>query len=283
MKNCLTIILILLVGIISINMTVSSSSALAIPESGQWMASILKTPTEKENALIEQGYHAKEYPIMPFGAKYFFYKSDKPEHYLGDIAFNRCAMFATYPIKEGESVNVSMKFPNDLIWPGGYDNSTFFVTRGGHHTYADASGNLINKNTEVVWEKITPVVDSDFTTIRFGFEDEIGSLIVNMTELPDLSEEKRNEDQRKEFQGCCPLTIPEMKYDYYDMVNPINTQRMIAEIQGFPPDTFICKNNLIGAIKKNTDGMEEEEMKIVCVKPDTKTVLVERGWAKSFE
>ncbi|WP_316506086.1 hypothetical protein [Nitrosopumilus sp.] len=265
MKNYLAIILILLIGIISIDVTAS----LAVSDDDEWILSIMKSPTEKENDLIEQGYHPQEYPINPFGTKHFFYKSDVYNQPGSEMTFNRCMIFATYPLDEGESVNVSIKFPNDLTWPGGYDNSTVLLGKGGYYSHVDSAGNATVQDTETVWEKYEPLVDSDFTTIEFEFRDEISHLVINMTSLPEPN-------TRDNFLRICPHIIPEMRYDYYDKVHPVETQRMFAEMLEFPPDTFICEGNLIGAIKINDDE------KSVCVKPNTKIKLIERGWAQEF-
>ena len=239
----------------------------AISETFAEIVSVIKSPTESEITLMEEGYHAHQYAVLPFGDKHFFQKTDNPLS-LAEVATGRCLMYATYPIREGESVDVTMKFPNDLVWPGMHDNSTFFLTKGGHHGYTDESGNTVTKNTEVVWERIVPTVDSEFITVEFELRDEIGSLTVNSTALPDLQSEKNLSED-------CPPIIPKMEYGYYDRVFPIDVQKRLAESIGFPPDTFICENNRIGAIKATDE-------KLVCVKPDTKTKLVERGWAKDF-
>ena len=243
------------------------TSIFAISETFAEIVSIVKSPTESEIALMEEGYHAHQYAVLPFGDKHFFHKTDNPLS-LAEVATGRCLMYATYLVRDGESVDVTMKFPNDLVWPGMDDNSTFFLTLGGYHGYTDESGNTVTKNTKVVWEKLTPTVDSEFITIEFELRDEMGSLTVNSTALPNLQGEKSVSDD-------CPPIIPKMEYDHYDIVFPIDLQKRLAESRGFPPDTFICENNLIGAIKATDENS-------VCVKPDTKTKLVERGWAKDF-
>ena len=239
----------------------------AISETYAEIVSIVKSPTESELVLIEEGYEVHQYAVLPFGGKHFFHKTNSPLS-LAEINTGRCMMYATYLVKEGESVNVTMKFPNDLIWPGMYDGSTFFLTKGGHSAHTDEYGNTVTKNTDVIWENITPVVDSEFITINFEIQDEMASLMVNSTALPILPNENS-------IQMDCSPVIPKIEYDYYDTVFPIDVQRIFAANIGFPPDTFICENNLIGAIKA-TDDTE------ACVKPESKVKLVERGWAKDF-
>lgn len=260
MRYFFVIILVLIVGFGGISFTISESNA--------EMRQVIKDPTEKEKILIEhEGYHAEEYHILPFGSKHYFYKTDNHLG-LGEISFGRCVMSATYPIGDGESVKVSMKFPQDLVWPGGYDNSTFFLGKGGHHGYTNKTGKIVTKNTETIWENFEPSRDSDFITIEFESKDQISHLMVNMTTLPDLSNSFG-------LNTYCPAVVPPMKYDYYDRVESIDTQRKISEMMGFRPDTFICENNLIGAIKATNDTE-------VCVKSESKVKLVERGWAKDF-
>ena len=253
--------MLVLIGSSGFLITVSESEALLTP--------IVKDPTPSEIKLAEDGYYAHEYSVLPFGDKHFFSKTDNPLS-LAEIATGRCMMSATYLVKEGV-VNVSMKFPNDLIWPGMHAHSTFFKTSGGYHTYTDESGNAVTKNTKVIWEKLNPIIDSEFITVEFSLRNEIGSLIVNSTTLPDWS----NKNSNNKIADSCPLIIPKMEYDYYDRVYPMDLQKTLAEIRGFPPDTFICQNNLIGAIKETND-------KSVCIKPDSKIKLIERGWAKDF-
>ncbi len=151
------------------------------------------------------------------------------------------------------------------------DYSTFFVIKGGYHTYTDESGNAVTKNTEVAWEKLNPIIESEFITVEFDLRDELILLIVNSTTLPDWSDKDSND----KLADNCPLIIPKMEYDYYDKVYPIDTQKRLAELRGFLPDTFICENNLIGGIRE-TDGKE------VCITPKSKIKLAERGWAENF-
>ena len=206
-----------------------------ITESHAEIMSIVKDPTKSEAALIYDGYSAHQYAVMPFGAKHFFSKTDNPLS-LADVSTGRCLMHATYLIKEGESINVSMKFPNDLTWPGMHDYATFFLTKGGNHGYTDNSGNMVTKNTPVVWERLNPVIDSEFVTVEFELKDEMGSIIVNSTSLPVKSDNSSD----PQLGDSCPRTPPRMEYDYYDHVFTIEQQKIIAEMKGFTPDTFIC-------------------------------------------
>ena len=164
---------------------------------------------------------------------------------------------------------MSMKFPNDLVWPGMYDNSTFFSVTDQFASYVDESGNtVINDQRSVEYEKIFPTKDSEFTTIDLELKGEVSHVVINMTTYPvNLKPGEINE--------ICPPVLPPMRSDYYDSILPKDTQKIIAEMRGYPPDTFICPNNKIGAIKA-ADNRD------VCVKPDSKTKLIERGWAKDF-
>jgi len=235
----------------------------AIPESDARYESILNSLTELESDLLEQGYYVEPYSIMPFGNKHFFFKSDKNPN-LSDTSFSRCSMSATFLLEDDVPMYMIMKFPNDLIWPGMYENSTFYLIKN-HFTTTDKDGSLVIP--EMVWKKIEPIRDSDFTTLEFDLVGEVSHVIVNMTSYPV--------NPNSELVHECPPLIPKMEFDYYDRVQPISTQRLISEMWGFPPDTFICENNLIGAIKATND-------KAVCIKPESKIKLVERGWAKNF-
>ena len=238
-------------------------------ESDAMLISIIKEPTASEIKLIEEeGYYAEPYSLMPFGNKHFLYKSD-PIATVGEISNSRCMFSATFLPIDGKPVQMTMKFPNDLVWPGMYDNSTFFSIDDKFVSYVDESGNtIINEHRPLVYGKITPFRDSEFTTIDFELKGEVSHVVINMTAYPENL-------KPGELDEICPPILPPMRSDYYDILLPKYTQKKIAELKGFPPDTFICPNNKIGAIKA-TDASE------VCVKPESKTKLIERGWAKDF-
>ena len=238
-------------------------------ESDATLISIIKEPTANEVRLMEEeGYYAEPYSLMPFGSKHFFFKSD-PMPSIGEISNSRCMFSATFLPIDGKPVQMSMKFPNDLVWPGMYDNSTFFSVTDQFASYVDESGNtVINDQRYIEYEKIIPTRDSEFTTIDLELKGEVSHVVINMTTYPvNLKPGEINE--------ICPPILPPMRSDYYDSILPKDTQKIIAELRGYPPDTFICPNNKIGAIKA-ADNRD------VCVKPDSKTKLIERGWAKDF-
>ena len=233
------------------------------------LISIIKEPTANEVRLMEEeGYYAEPYSLMPFGSKHFFFKSD-PMPNIGEISNSRCMFSATFIPIDGKPVQMSMKFPNDLVWPGMYDNSTFFSVTDQFASHVDESGNTVmNDQRSVEYEKLTPTRDSEFTTIDLELKGEVSHVVINMTTYPvNLKSGEINE--------ICPPVLPPMRSDYYDSILPKDTQKIIAEMRGYPPDTYICPNNKIGAIKA-ADNTE------VCVKPDSKTKLIERGWAKDF-
>ena len=238
-------------------------------ESDATLISIIKEPTANEVRLMEEeGYYAEPYSLMPFGSKHFFFKSD-PMPSIGEISNSRCMFSATFLPIYGKPVQMSMKFPNDLVWPGMYDNSTFFSVTDQFASHVDESGNtVINDQRSVEYEKLTPTRDSEFTTIDLELKGEVSHVVINMTTYPvNLKPGEINE--------ICPPVLPPMRSDYYDSILPKDTQKIIAEMRGYPPDTYICPNNKIGAIKA-ADNRD------VCVKPDSKTKLIERGWAKDF-
>ena len=224
-------------------------------------------PSTSERQLLEQGFVLEPYPLFPFGYKYYFSYHDDfinwSEHGGGICAFS-----ATYLLREGDSVNVILKFPTDLIWAGSHDTSGFFLGRGGSHSYVDAEGNAVRKNTQIQWEKLHPSIDSEFITLEYHPKDEITHLLVTKNGLPEPPSPEY-------IKQNCPMLSPVMKYDYYDRVNSIQRQKELGGYMGFAPDMYICQGNLIGAIKA-ADGTE------VCVKPVSKIKLVERGWAKDF-
>ena len=225
------------------------------------------TASEAETKLLEQGFQIEEYPFIPYGYKHYFSYHDS-FHIWSDTGMSSCLFSATYPLREGESVNVVLKFPTDLIWAGSHDTSGFFIGRGGTHSYTDSSGNLVSTNTEVKWEKLQPTKDSGFVTLEYSLQDELSHLLVTKDGLPEWPTPAHLSEK-------CPRLPSIMEYDYYDGVNSIQRQQEYIKAMGFAPDVYICENNLVGAIKA-TNG------KSVCVKPPTKEKLIERGWATNF-
>lgn len=248
---------------ITTDITTQSESEKSTPNSFGKITGILNLLTEEESVLIEQGYVVEPYSIMPFGDKHFFYKTEK-QAYPAETNFSRCVMSATI-LTDYFPTSMIMKFPSDLIWPGMYENSTFFVIKNIFPLQTDENGNKIYP--EEGFEKIQPIRDSHFATLEFDLKDKINHVIVNFT--------TNNKIPWTTSLDECPPIIPKMEFDYYDTVLPYSTQRLIAEGWGLPPDTFICKNNLIGATKTTND-------KPVCVTSETKAKLVQRGWAKAF-
>ena len=91
----------------------------------------------------------------------FFFKSD-PMPSIGEISNSRCMFSATFLPIDGKPVQMTMKFPNDLVWPGMYDNSTFFSVQDQFASHVDESGNaVVNDQRSVEYEKITPTRDSE--------------------------------------------------------------------------------------------------------------------------
>ena len=229
------------------------------------LENLVLTPSEK--ILLDQGFGIYEYPYIPFGYKHFFFKHDS-FHFWAETGMDICQFNATYPLRQGESVNIVLKFPNDLIWSGSHDTSGFFVGRGGTHSYVDSSGNSVSKKTEIQWEKLQPVIDSEFITIEYNVRDELSHILITKSGKPEWPSPEYREEN-------CPRIPPILEYDYYDNVNSIQRQKEYGEFMKFAPDVYICEGNLIGAIK-STDN------KSVCVKPETKEKLIERKWAKQF-
>ena len=221
---------------------------------------------ENERKLLDEGYYIERYSLSPFGEKHFFFKTETSPH-LSDTTFGICMMTVTFLPKENVPMPIVMKFPNDLFWPGMHDNSTFYSIKNEFRQTTDEHGNTITKNPVMKWERIEPIRGSEFTTLDFELKGEVSHFLANMTYYP----QNLGDPPAK----TCPRVLPPMESDYYDTITPKDSQKLIAEMWGHPPDTYICPNNLVGAIKA-TDDAE------VCVKPESKIKLVERGWAKDF-
>lgn len=221
---------------------------------------------ENEKQLLDQDYQTAPYSLAPFGNKHFFYKTEK-HPYLSDTTFGECMMTVTFLPHENAPMPIVMKFPNDLFWPGMYENSTFYSIKNEFSQATDEQGNVISKDPVITWEQIKPIRDSEFITLDFVLKGEVSHLLVNMTYYP--------QDFNDPPSKPCPRILPPMKSDYYDTIFPKDTQKHIAEGWGYPPDTYVCPNNLVGAIKA-TDDTD------ACVKQESKIKLVQRGWAKDF-
>ena len=237
-----------------------------VPESEAQLSFDVESLTNNEKKLLEQGYYLEPYSLSPFGNKHFFFKTEKFPH-ISETTFSSCMMTATFLPKENAPMSITMKFPNDLLWPGMYDNSTFYSIKNEFHQTTDEHGNLITKKPVMEWMQVDPIRDSEFTTLDFELKGEVSHFMVNATYHPQNPDDPPAKP--------CPHVLPPMESGYYDTISPKDSQKLIAEMWGYTPDTYICPNNLIGAIK-STDDSE------VCVKPESKTKLVERGWAKNF-
>ena len=218
---------------------------------------------EREQKLLEDGFEKRDYALMPYGYKSYFINVE-PATVLGSEDYSRCSYMATFPLSPEDTAQVAMKFPRDFKWPGGYDHSTFFVIKGGAFSYTDGSGKTTSTDNPFTFHPIEPVLDHDYVTIDFTLEGGLNHLIINSTNV--------FEKDNKTPISCKPLHEKPKSLDYYDRVFPILQQIQFLKLNGFPPDSFVCKSGLVGTIKKSN-------MMPACVFPDTKTKLIEREWA----
>jgi hypothetical protein len=227
----------------------------------------LSTPEQfKEESLIDEGYIKQEYALMPYGFKDYFVKVEPPTA-IGSLENSRCLFTATFPLRFEETAHVSMKFPRDLEWAGGYDNSTFFVVDGRSFSYTDESKKTTTANEPFVFHTIEPVLDPDYIGIDFTLGGGLKHLVINSTNVFE---------QDNMTSIPCKMAYEEPRNtDYYDRVLPISQQMQFLNLSGFPPDSFVCRPGLVGAVK----GSNEMP---ACVYAESKQKLIERGWAKDF-
>ena len=218
---------------------------------------------DKEKQLLNDGFTKHSYSILPYGFQNYFVKVD-PVLAIGEIGNSPCALFASFPIHFGDTAHVTMKFPNELEWAGGYPDSTFFIVKGGPFSYSDSFGNITSTNEPLTFHPINPMRDSSYITVDVTMEGGLNHLIINSTNFFE---------QDNHTPIPCKLTFEKPKsLDYYDNVFPVSQQIEFLRMYGFPPDSFVCKSGLEGVIK-------ESNQMPACVKPQTKEKLVERGWA----
>lgn len=147
---------------------------------------------------------------MPFGNKHFFYKSESMPR-IGEISMSRCMFLATF-LPEDKPVHMTMKFPNDLIWSGMYDNSTLFSVKDQFASYADESENTVtNEKVTPEYEKIISTKDSEFTTIDFELKGEVRNLVGYMINVNhDEQGIKKKIQQYENEYGSIPKELSEL-------------------------------------------------------------------------
>ena len=203
----------------------------------------------EESEMIQSSYMH-----FPVGEKFFQYKTNPPL-VLAEEVQNRCWFTSTF-VNQEESGEVVYQFPKDMIWPGAYDNSTFFLISYETADMRDGKS----------FQKITPQYLNEKIILKFEIQKGISQLLVNSTNY--------FESDSTTLKTCKPLfDLPPKSSDYYDHIFPPRIQKNYAAALGFSDNIVMCKSGHEIVTKK--DG------KLACVTLETKNKLIQRGWTKS--
>lgn len=192
-----------------------------------------------------------------YGEKFYQYKYH-PFGTLSGESAARC-YFAVDFVLDGNSPQGSghavYKFPEDMVWSGMYENSTFYIVRSPSFNFPEDHN----------FEKLNPIKTRDNSmVIEFDLLEGLNTFIVNSTEFWDY--------QRSQKYDCPnPFNFEKQDYEYYDFVYPLKVQQNYAKKFGLVEEDFLCKSKLIPILKYDDSP--------ACVTKSTKLKLVERGWA----
>ncbi|MDH3278838.1 MAG: pentapeptide repeat-containing protein [Nitrosopumilus sp.] len=205
----------------------------------------------------EKGFDTGRFGYLTYGEKFYQYKSE-PLGAPAAESYDRCHFTSSFVLDENsfsESGNVIYRFPDDMVWPGGYDNSTFYIVRSPSFNFPDDNN----------FEKLTPTKTDYGTVLEFEIVTGLNTFVANSTAFWD--------SQKSQIMDCSnPLDFKKQEYGYYDHVFPLKVQQNYAKMLGLPEDDFLCKPELSPVLKN--DGSP------ACVKSETVSKLIERGWAK---
>ena len=206
----------------------------------------------------EDGFEVGSFGYPPYGEKFYHYQY-QPFGALSGDSFSRCYFTSDFVLTDNfssESRHVIFKFPKDTVWPGAYENSTFYVLRSPSFNFPED-----NK-----FEKIIPnKAENGDLVFEFDLVKGLNTFVANYTAFWD--------SQNSKIIDCLnPLEFEKQEYGYYDLVYSLKTQQNYAKMLGFAENDFLCKPDLVPVLKY--DGSP------ACVKPESVTKLVERGWAK---
>ena len=206
---------------------------------------------------IQEGFSQEEsltqgsYMHFPIGEKFFEYNT-QPRLTLAEELQNRCWFSSTF-VNQNEAGNVFYKFPQDMIWPGAEDRSTFFLITTNTTSFLD------EKN----FQKITPTFTEEYLILDFEIPKGVSQLLINSTQYLD--------SDGTTLKNCFPLfDKPPKSHDYYDKIFPLKVQISYAEAFGFSQDYLLCK--------EGQELVQKYNVKFACVSPETKNELILRGW-----
>ena len=206
---------------------------------------------------IQEGFSEEEaivkgsYMHFPIGEKFFDYKTE-PRLLLAEELQNRCWFSSTF-VNQNNAGSVFYKFPQDMIWPGANEKSTFFLITTNTTSFLD----------ERHFQKITPTYTDDHIILDFEIPKGVSQLLINSTQYL--------ESDGNTLKNCFPLfDKPPKSHDYYDKIFPLKDQISYAEAFGFSQDDILCK--------KGQELIQKYNGKFACVSLETKKELILRGW-----
>ena len=208
---------------------------------------------------LEDDFDTGRFSYFHYGEKFYQFKYHPSGTLTGDSS-SRCHFTSNFILDENsfsESGYVIYKFPNDMVWPGGYENSTFFVV-------SSPSFNFPKDNN---FEKIIPTKTKDGDIVlEFDLVPGLNTFVANSTAFWD--------SQRSQVIDCPnPFDFEKQDYKYYDFVYPLKVQQNRAKIFDLDKNDFLCKSELV--LIQKYDGSP------ACVKEQTIPKLIERGWTKT--
>lgn len=206
-------------------------------------------------AFSENNFDTGQFSYLPYGEKFYQYKY-QPLGTLVEDSADRCHFTSSFVLDENslsDSGNVIYKFPKDMVWPGGYENSTFYVVRSPSFNFPEDNH----------FEKLTPTKTEDSVVLEFEIGTGLNTFVANSTVFWD--------SQRSQIIDCPnPFDFEKQEYEYYDFVYPLKVQQNYAEAFGLAENDFLCKPELVPILKKDRSP--------ACVKPETISKLIEREW-----
>ena len=209
------------------------------------------------DAFSEDEFETKRFNYLHHGEKFYLHAYE-PFGVAGGDSSNRC-YFTSYfvlgdssPSKEG---HVKYMFPEDMIWPGGYANSTFYVVKSPSFIFPEDNN----------FEKIIPTKTKEgYMVFEFGLEYGLNTFVANSTSFWD--------SKNSQLIDCPnPFGFEKQDYEYYDFVYPLKIQHARAMVFELTGNDYLCKPELV-LIQKYDESP-------ACVTSETRTKLIERGWA----
>ena len=205
----------------------------------------------------EKDFETGRFSDIHYGEKFYQYKSE-PFGALAADSASRCHFTSSFVLSSdspSKSGNTMYRFPSDMIWPGGYENSTFYIARSPSFNFQEDNH----------FEKLTPTKTDDGMVLEFETVTGLNTFVVNSTAFWDSQKSQKIDCHN-------PFDFKKQEYEYYDFVYPLKVQQDYAKMWGLPEDDFLCKPQLIPVLKN--DGSP------ACVKEQTIPKLIERDWTK---